>query len=244
VNRRHCYTIAHRGLSGRHAENTMDAFEAALAHTRMIELDVRATADCVLVCLHDPTLERCHGDERRVGQVTWSELQQIAPEVPRLEDVLGEFGDQAGWFIDCKVSRPRAIGELERVAHRTGIRWDTAGELRAGEPLPLGHAAFESAHAEVLQGFGSRNRAGCVELIRGESAAMELTLGAPFVTAYAHGVVLPDSLAHHRMLRLLGALRLGTYVYTVNELERLEELCARGACGVFTDVADECCHRW
>lgn len=231
-------TIAHRGLSSSHPENTMEAFEAALAHTSVLELDVRATADAVLVCAHDPSLQRCYGDPRRIGEVTWEELQMVAPDVPRLEEVLGAFGSRAGWFIDCKVSRPRAIDELERVVLAAGVTWDSAAQLRAGEPLKAGTAAFESTDASLLQSFASRNAAGCVELIRGESTAMQLALGAPFITAYAHGVVLPERLARPRMLRILQALRLGTFVYTVNDPNRCAELREAGASGIFTDHCD------
>lgn len=231
-------TIAHRGLSASHAENTMAAFEAALAHVNVLELDVRATSDAVLVCAHDATLERCWGDARRVGEVSWDDLHDIAPDVPRLADVLDAFGSRAGWFIDCKVSRPRAIAELERVVAEAGVSWESSRQLRAGLPMDQGTAAFESADAELLQSFSSRNSAGCVELVRGSSTIVQLIVGAPFITAYAQGVVLPERLASAPMLRMLRALRLGTYVYTVNDEQRFDELRDAGASGIFTDCCD------
>lgn len=229
------YPIAHRGCSIAHRENTMDAFAAAAVACDVIELDVRATSDCVLVCTHDRTLARTHGRDLHVGRVSWDELHNLAPDIPRLEDVLAYLGADAGWIIDCKVSRPRAIDELERVVKSVGVSWDSGRQLRNGEPLEYRTAAFESPDAGLLQAFRARTGAGCLELVRGSSPAAELALTAPFITAYAQGVTIPDSLASTRMLRLLAALRLGTYVYTVNDQNRFDELSDRGARGVFTD---------
>ena len=45
---------AHRGDSGRFPENTIPAFEAAIAlGCGMVEFDVRATSDGAMVLLHD-----------------------------------------------------------------------------------------------------------------------------------------------------------------------------------------------
>ncbi len=56
--------LAHRGASATHTENTLDAFRAARdqgAHG--IELDVRRTADGILVIHHDALVE----DGRAIG---------------------------------------------------------------------------------------------------------------------------------------------------------------------------------
>jgi glycerophosphoryl diester phosphodiesterase len=229
------YPIAHRGLSMHHPENTMEACAAAIGHAPVLEVDVRATSDCVLVCAHDRTLERCHGIDRNVGQMTWDELHEVAPQIPQLGDVLHAFGGDIGWIIDCKVTRPRAIAELERVVAEVGISWDSARELRHGIPLRPGTAAFESADPHLLQSMHSRLGAGVLELVGGSANAAQLAVTAPLITTYAQGVTLPDRLASSRMLGLLGTLRLGTYVYTINDRARFDELVVDGASGIFTD---------
>jgi glycerophosphoryl diester phosphodiesterase len=51
--------IAHRGASAYAPENTLPAFELAVQQTAgCVEHDLQVTKDGVLVCLHDPTLER------------------------------------------------------------------------------------------------------------------------------------------------------------------------------------------
>src|SRR2546425_6576457 len=59
--------VAHRGASATHPENTLESFEAAVeASADVVELDVRLTADGVLVVSHDPGLAATTGDERLV----------------------------------------------------------------------------------------------------------------------------------------------------------------------------------
>lgn len=229
------YLLAHRGSSARFPENTMEAFAAAVSEAEVVELDVRATSDCELVCCHDATLERTHGVTARIGQLTWHELHDIAPDVPRLRDVLDAFGTDAGWFVDCKASRPRAIDALARLVPKLGLSWDSGRALRAGAPLSPGTCAFEHPNGEVLQAFRSATRGGCVELVMRESNVAELALTSPFITAYAQGVAVPDSHVNGRLLGLLRVLRLGTYVYTVNDADRVAELIRMGASGVFSD---------
>ncbi len=70
--------IGHRGASAVAPENTMAAFrEAIAAGADGIEFDVRLTRDGVPVIIHDSTLRRTGGLQRRVADLTWSELQQI-----------------------------------------------------------------------------------------------------------------------------------------------------------------------
>lgn len=71
--------IAHRGGAGLYPENTLHAFEhAARVHrTDMLELDVHATKDGVVVVAHDATLERCTDGSGPIAEQTWAELQHL-----------------------------------------------------------------------------------------------------------------------------------------------------------------------
>ncbi len=70
--------FAHRGCSGRYPENTMLAFEQAVAaHADGIELDVHFSKDGKLVVIHDEQLFRTTGKEGRVEDYTLDELVRI-----------------------------------------------------------------------------------------------------------------------------------------------------------------------
>jgi glycerophosphoryl diester phosphodiesterase len=233
------YAIAHRGLSIAHEENSLEAIERALDFTRVVEVDVRCTNDAVPVCTHDVSLERTHGDATKLGQLDHAELRRRAPGIPTLAEVLDAVHSLGGAvMLDVKVSRPRAIEAIEATVAASRMRWNDGRQLRRGDKLEGGTATFQSADAQLLQAFRARTGAGCVELVRGTSSARELMLGAPFITAYAQGVTIPDTLATRGMLRMLRGLRLGTYVYTVNDPARYRELVDNGASGIYTDVVD------
>jgi glycerophosphoryl diester phosphodiesterase len=70
--------IAHRGASAVAPENTIAAFEAAIAAgADGIEFDVRLTRDGVPVVIHDETVYRTGGVRRRVADLTLNELKRI-----------------------------------------------------------------------------------------------------------------------------------------------------------------------
>lgn len=233
------YAIAHRGLSQAHEENGLEAISAALALVPVVEVDVRCTRDAVPVCTHDIDLMRTHGSPVKVGQLDQATLRERAPGIATLAEVLDLVAQLDGAImLDVKVSRPRAIEAIERVVAASAIEWNDGRQLRRGEPLDARTATFQSADAQLLQAFRARTGAGCLELVRGTASARELILGAPFITAYAQGVTIPDALGTRGMLRMLRGLRLGSYVYTVNDDDRFRELAANGASGVYTDVVD------
>lgn len=234
------FTIAHRGLAVKGArENTLEAVDHALNFTNVVEVDVRCTHDAELVCSHDASLTRTHGADVRIGQIDQAKLRELAPDIPRLEDMVALVSERGGaLMLDFKVSRPKAIEALESIIKRSSMSWNDGRQLRRGEPIEAGTVTFQSADAQLLQAFRSRSGAGCLELIRGDSTARELILGAPFITTYAQGITIPDHLATRGALRMLRGLRIGTYVYTINVQARFEVLARSGASAVYTDHVD------
>jgi len=66
---------AHRGFSGKYPENTLPAFEAALAAgVEILEMDLHPTSDGVPVVIHDHTVDRTTDG---IGEITSLSLAQI-----------------------------------------------------------------------------------------------------------------------------------------------------------------------
>lgn len=126
---------AHRGGSARgYPENAIETFERTLSSGHaLLEIDVRATADGVLVLLHDEELDRgttCNG---LVENTSWSELSacrltdyrggQTRFTVPRLDEVLAWSAGRTILQLDVKelslmenvVDAVRAAGAVDRV---------------------------------------------------------------------------------------------------------------------------------
>jgi glycerophosphoryl diester phosphodiesterase len=75
----------HRGTRGARPENTLAAFEYAIAAgADGIELDIAATRDDVLVVTHDPRLE----DGTPVRKLECTEVRRRVPAIPALSEVL------------------------------------------------------------------------------------------------------------------------------------------------------------
>ena len=70
--------IAHRGFSSIAPENTLAAFELAIARgADSIEFDIQLSADSVPVVFHDATLDRITGVSGKVRETKLSELQTL-----------------------------------------------------------------------------------------------------------------------------------------------------------------------
>ncbi len=80
--------VAHRGASSAYKENTLEAFEAARSHGASgLELDVRRSADDVLVVHHDAHL----ADGRLISEVPASELPDWLPTLAEVLDMAGDL---------------------------------------------------------------------------------------------------------------------------------------------------------
>lgn len=109
---------AHRGDSDHCPENTMPAFEAAVAAgADGIELDVTLSADGRLVVIHDATLERTTDGEGPVSAHPWRDLALLdagnwfdprftGTRLPLLEDVLTSLGHKTLVNIEIKPEAP------------------------------------------------------------------------------------------------------------------------------------------
>ncbi len=85
--------VAHRGASATEAENTLSAFEAAIAAgADVTEFDVRMTADGIAVVMHDPDVGRTTDGSGLVRDLTLAEVKRLRiagpAEVPTLVEAL------------------------------------------------------------------------------------------------------------------------------------------------------------
>jgi glycerophosphoryl diester phosphodiesterase len=158
---------AHRGASAIHPENTLRAFQHALAiGVDGIELDVHATADGVPVVIHDRDVGRTTDGTGYVDQIPLVRLETLdagaGERVPTLAEVLALVGEGAHLDIEIKGSDvERAV--LDVLAQHPNVRWaissfawDTLRTVRrldlAAELWPLAERAGEEliAIAEEL----------------------------------------------------------------------------------------------
>ena len=104
------YYYAHRGLHDAKngvPENSLLAFRRAVEHGYGTELDVHLTKDGKLVVMHDESLKRTAGVDRRLCDMTAEELAACRLEgteekVPYLEEVLPIFAGKTPLVVEIK----------------------------------------------------------------------------------------------------------------------------------------------
>jgi len=100
--------IGHRGAAGHDPENTLAAIQKGIAlGVDFVEIDLRRTADRVLVVLHDKTVNRTTNGKGRVDQLSLQEVKKFnagnGEHIPTLKEVLKVAAGEAGLMLELKV---------------------------------------------------------------------------------------------------------------------------------------------
>lgn len=218
--------IGHRGASVAAPENSLAAFEAAVAQRADgVELDVRRTADGTLAVRHDETL----ADGRRIVELGRAALDGV---VPQLDDVL-------------EVCRPLSVVNVEIKNWPDDGDFDPSltladavvGLLRERGELDDGRVIVSSFHLGTID----RVTELAPQLATGWLWGLVDDVGALLDKAAARGhqAVHP----HHAFVNeeLVGrahALGLAVNAWTCNEPDRIRWLAEVGVDAVITDTPD------
>ena len=220
--------LAHRGLALEAPENTVAAFEAAMAAgATHLETDVRATSDGVAVLHHDPSL----ADGRDIAAMSLAELREALPHVATLGEAFAAL-PEARFNIDVKHAAavaPTAAAVSVGAAAQRVLLTSFSGRRRRGV-LRMVPTAATSASAGGIAGLvaGLRLRTPAitraalrdVQAVQIPEHALRTDLAAPWSIAEMH------------------AAGVEVHFWVVNDPARMRELVARGADGIVTDRAD------
>jgi glycerophosphoryl diester phosphodiesterase len=225
--------FAHRGASADLPENTLAAFAAGLAAgADRLELDVHASADGVVVVIHDADLDRTTNGHGPVRRQPFEALLRLdagrGQRIPALDELLDAHRD-VPLNIEIKQDDPPIEHLVLETLDRHGAREQTllAAEhahimdriRRAAPDMLTSHAAAEVAD------FVARLSEGRLAGYRPPGIAWQVPpayLGTPIVTpefvAAAHG--------------------LGTevHVWTINDAATMHALLDLGVDAIMTDV--------
>ncbi len=113
--------FAHRGASAHAPENTIAAFELAIAQQAdAVELDVKLSADGHVIVIHDSTVDRTTNGHGKVEDMTLAELKTLdagsfrgkafaGEKIPTLEEVFEAVGKRT--FINIELKNHKRHGE-------------------------------------------------------------------------------------------------------------------------------------
>ena len=223
--------IARRGSSAEAPENTIAAFELALAQgADGILLDVHLSQDNHPVVINDFTLERTTDGTGPVRQLTVRELKRLdaggwrgrrfrGQRIQTLQEVLERFRDRTRFWIELRGGSDVYPGIEECVVSTVEIYevWD--------------RALLQSVDLATLTGIRSLNRQLRVaQIVRDQADHIGLDA--------VHAVCLDVRRAQESLVAETLAAGLDCYVGTVDEPAEMEWLLRQGVTGIITDRPD------
>jgi glycerophosphoryl diester phosphodiesterase len=230
---------AHRGRSGLLPENTMPAFEAAVAlGADFIELDVRCTSDGEIVCIHDDTVDRTTSGAGKVAEMTLQQIQALdagtwkgaefaGTRIPTLREVLLHIAPRMAIHIEIKQrATAKQILELVRetdTLRRVAFISFSADELRAAKT-----AEPATACGLIVSGLSEQGTRGEQALI-----ASALECGANFISCGRRAIT--PSLV--RECHLAGLSLMAWTMDSVEELQRAIDVGADALVSNFPEIA-------
>jgi glycerophosphoryl diester phosphodiesterase len=113
--------LGHRGAPAVAPENTLAAFDAALAAGAVgFEFDVQLSADGVPVIIHDTTVDRTTNGRGAVATHTAAALGRLdagdGQAVPTLEALFARYGDRVLYNLELKSARWRDVAVADAAA--------------------------------------------------------------------------------------------------------------------------------
>jgi len=227
--------FAHRGASAHAPENTLAAFELALAQgADGIELDVKLSADGHAVVIHDAAVDRTTGAHGMVKDLSLAELRALgagsffsekfsAEKIPMLEEVFEAVGKRT--FINVELTN-------YKTPHDQLV--ETACMLVKKFNLQK-RVMFSSFYVPNL----SKARSYLPEVPRGLLA----DIGRKGWWKRSFGFVFGDYQAMHpcgydvspQQVARVHRLKRRVHVWTVNQAEHMRMLFNWGVDGIFTD---------
>jgi len=222
--------IAHRGASARYPENTLEAFEAAVADgADIVELDVRRSADGALVVMHDPTIPSVSHGHVPVAGLSLRDIKQLQPGIPAFDEVLDSLRGRVALEVEIKNGRDEPGYEPAG----PGIARDVINALRRHA---FTNAFVTSFDAECLRSVQEIDPEVPTGLLVDQSANLDDALET---AASRHAFLLPEATslksagralidrAHQREVRVCA--------WTLDDVAEIAALFRLGADGVETN---------
>ena len=239
--------IAHRGASATHPENTLEAFRAAAEQgADGIELDVRLSADGVLVVHHDAHL----ADGTLIRSLSAEEMPDWIPTLYESLEVAGDMWvnveiknvpDEPDY--DDKHQISVAVAGLVAATLAGSPGTGSAVEGSALENSALENSALENSQRIMVSSFNVDS----IERVKQADETVPLALlvwgqadpGSLIGRAEAHGfeAIHPhDILVDRSFVQRAQAAGLQVNVWTVDDPARMVELADYGVDGIITNV--------
>lgn len=241
----HPIRFAHRGSGILWPENTLHAFDRAVADYgyHYLELDVRLSTDRVPIVMHDPTLDRTTDAEGPVGDLTVEQLKSLDAAYrfgPEQDFPLRGTGITIPTLDDVYRTLPEVRINID--LKQDGAEWAVAEVIRSNDAE---HRTLVGSFSDRritkfrrITGFTVAVSAGPLSVVRMWVASR---IGWPIrlpVQAYQVSEEYPGLTIDRRLVKTVHRAGAQLHVWTVNAAEEMRTLLDLGVDGIFTDRPD------
>lgn len=221
---RRVWNVAHRGASAERPENTLPAFELAIAQRAdVVECDVRRSADGALLLLHDSRVDRTTSGSGELRAMTAAEAQALdagdGERIPELADVLALAHGRARVNVDLKeadivddaVATVRAAGAEDGVTFISFLPevWERLDELAPDTPV--------------------------IHLVDSAAGLASLAMGDSGSQLVATGVGVPFDIVNEGMVERMHRHGYGVFAWTVDDVDEMRRLITCDINGIVTN---------
>ncbi len=229
--------IAHRGSSGSFPENTRAAFEKAIeTGVDVIETDCQLSKDGHVVVIHDERLDRTAGVKGLVRGKSLKQLKKLdvgawfkksfqGERILTLEELMEIVGDSVELNLEIK-SWPKGLSGIELKLLFILSHYDF-----------LGRTIFSSFDYRCLRRVRELAPEARIGILHAAGMKEEPFQAASEVRAYS--VHVEKGAVSGRFLEDARRLGLKSFVWTVNEVEEMEEVLSLGADGIISDYPEK-----
>ncbi len=247
--------IAHQGGEELRPSNTMSAFAHAVElGVDVLEMDIHATSDAVIVVMHDDTVDRTTDGTGTIKEMTFAEIRELDAgyywtnddgqtypyrgqgiQVPALVELFQAYPDML-MNIEIKQAEPSIVlpfCQLLRQYNMTdkvlvpSFHEETVLEMRAECP-----EVRTSLARNEIQTFWILNSLGLGATFSAPDAAIQVPERSTLPVLGEVQVVTP------RFVRAANAHGVAVHVWTINETADMQRLLEIGVNGLITDRPD------
>jgi glycerophosphoryl diester phosphodiesterase len=221
--------FSHRGGAGEWPENTMRAFEEAVAlGYRYVETDVHVTADGALLAFHDDVLDRVTDRTGVIGDLPWSEVAaaRVAGRepIPLLREILDAFPDVR---VNIDPKHDACVEPLAAVINDASAR----DRVCIGSFSDARLARMRELVPGICTSLGPN---GLVNLGLATIGQYDGPIEAPCAQVPTHFGTEP--VVTEAFVETAHRLGLQVHVWTIDDAEQMEWLLDLGVDGIMTDM--------
>jgi glycerophosphoryl diester phosphodiesterase len=239
--------FGHRGAAGLAPENTLPSFALARAlGADVLELDVHASRDGVIVVIHDPTLERTTNGTGSVREHVWYDLRQLdagyhftrdgrdfpyrgqGVHLATLGDVLEQF-PLAYCNIEIKQETPLIVEEVIRIINHFSAEGRVL--LAAERDATMSHIRRHAG--TIATGFAADEVADFITRVQAENLDDYHPAGCALQIPPRFGEI---DLVTQQTVAAAHRSGLEVHVWTINQRADMERLLALGVDGIMSDL--------